>query len=251
MKGLLSVLFVILCQYRVFAQQTTFEGAETVYSTEMAGGITIHSNSWGVNFYTAKYLTGFTKLQYHFELVGMKSQRQYRIPVDNGGYYYGKLNSVLILRTSVGYMKEFLPRQSQKGISVSYILNAGLSSAFVKPVYLQIMLENNNVVDERYNPELHNTNNIKGRSMPFIGIDEMQYHPGLFLRTALGFDYGPRTSLVRGLEVGLAADIFAQPVSIMAYEEPNQYFATAFFSLVFGSRKYHGENKDSQIEFEE
>ena len=45
--------------------------------------------------------------------------------MDNGGYYYGKLNTVLVLRTSIGYMKEFIPKQSIKGVSVSYVFNLG------------------------------------------------------------------------------------------------------------------------------
>jgi hypothetical protein len=251
MRKLVLLIFIALSALLVKSQQTTFESAETVYSTEIGGGMTIHTSSWGVNFYMARFLTGFSKIQYHFELVGMRSQRQYRVPVDNGGYYYGKLNSMLILRTSVGYMKEFLPRQSLKGISVSYVLNAGLSHGFVKPIYLQIRKENNNVVDERYDPEKHNTNNIVGRSILFIGMDELAYHPGLFLRSALNFDYGGRSNTVRAIEVGLAADVFLKSIPIMAYEEPHQYFVTAFVSLEFGSRKYDGETKDNRVNFEE
>ena len=251
MRKLLLFTFIACAVLTVNAQQTTFEEAETIYSRESAGGVTAHTNSWGLNFYTARYLTGFTKIQYHFELVGMKSQRQYKIPVDNGGYFYGKLNSVMVLRTSVGYMKEILPKQSLKGISVSYVLNAGISHGFVKPIYLQIKKENNNVVDEKYNPEIHNTNNIVGRSMPFVGFDEIKYHPGLFLRTALNFDYGGRSNSVRAIEVGFAADIYVDAIPIMAFEDPHQYFLTAFVGLEFGGRKFDGETKENRAEFEE
>jgi hypothetical protein len=250
MKKLLTILFIVFGPIYLTAQETTFEEAETIYDSEMAGGITLHTSSWGVNFYTAKYLTGFSKLQYHFEFVGMKSQRQYRIPVGDGGYYYGKLNSVMILRTSLGYMKEFLPKQSLKGVSVSYVFNVGLSSAFVKPIYLQVRIENDNIIDERYNPEKHNTNNIVGRSTPFVGLDETAYHPGLFLRSALNFDYGGRSNSVRAIEVGLAADIYYEAIPIMAYEEPHQYFLTAFVGIEFGGRKFAGETKENRAEFE-
>lgn len=250
MRKRLCILFFALIPLLVHSQETTFEEAETVYSRESAGGVVLHTNSWGINFYTARYLTGFTKLQYHFEFVGLRSQRQYRIPVDNGGYYYGKLNSVMTLRTSLGYMKEFLPKQSLKGVSVSYVFNLGISNAFVKPVYLQIRLENNNINDERYDPEKHNTNNIVGRSMLFIGMDEMKYHPGVFTRFALNFDYGGRSNSIKSIEVGLAADVFVDPIPIMAYEERHRYFVTAFVGLMFGGRKYDGERKDNNMNFE-
>lgn len=250
MRKLFTAFFIALFCLTAKAQQTTFESSETVYSRETAGGLVLHSNSWGVNFYTARFLTGFSKIQYHFELVGMRSQRQYRIPVDNGGYYYGKLNTVMILRTSIGYMKEFIPKQSLQGVSISYVLNAGISHGFVKPVFLQVRKENDNVVDEKYDPEVHNTNNILGRSIIFVGLDETVYHPGLFLKTALNFDYGGRSNSVRAIEVGFAADIFINSIPIMAYEEPHQYFVTAFVAFQFGGRKYDGENKDNSINFE-
>jgi len=249
LKKLLNTFFIVLIGAGLQAQQTVFEESETVYSKETAGGILIHSNSWGVNFYKAKFLTGFTKIQYHFELVGMKSPRQYKVPVDGGGYYYGKLNSLLILRTSIGYMKEFIPKQSLKGVSISYVANAGLSHAFAKPVYLLIKKDNQNVVDERYDPDIHSTNNIVGKSYPFVGIDETKYYPGLFLRAALNFDYGGKSSSVRALEVGLSGDIYIEAIPMMAYEEPHQYFLTAFVSLQFGGRKFEGQNKDNEDEF--
>lgn len=250
MRKLLIGFFIALSHLGLLAQQTTMEESETVYSKETAGGLILHTSSWGVNFYMARFLTGFTKLQYHFEFVGLRSQRQYRIPVDNGGYYYGKLNSVMVLRTSMGFMKEFIPKQSLKGVSVSYVVNAGISHGFAKPVFLQVRKENNNITDERYDPEIHNTNNILGRSMPFVGLDEMKYHPGLFLRSALNFDYGGRSNSVRAIEVGFAADIFVDAIPIMAYEDPHQYFVTAFVSFQFGGRKYDGETKENSINFE-
>ncbi len=230
------------------AQQTIFEESETVYSKENAGGVTIHTNSWGFNYYHARFLTGFTKIQYHFEFVGMRSQRQTR--VTNANYFYGKLNTVYVGRTSVGFMKVFLPKQSLKGVSISYVLNAGISHGLEKPVYVKVRKENTNYVDERYDPEKHNSNNIEGRSNPFIGLDELDYHPGLFLRAALNFDYGGKSNNVRAIEVGIAADVFVDPVVIMAYEDPHQYFLTAFVGIEFGGRKYDGETKENSINLE-
>ena len=109
---------------------------------------------------------------------------------------------------------------------------------------------NNHIVDERYDPEIHNTNNIEGRSIPFVGLDEIEYNPGLFSRTALNFDYGGKSNFVRAIEVGLAADIYVKPIEIMAYEDPHQFFITAFVGLEFGGRKYDGENKDNSINLE-
>ena len=69
MKKLYSLFFIVSLALFATAQETTFEEGETIYHRETGGGITIHTSSWGINFYTAKFLTGFTKLQYHFEFV--------------------------------------------------------------------------------------------------------------------------------------------------------------------------------------
>lgn len=249
MKKLFIILFIVLTFIDLNAQQTVFEEGQTIYNKESAGGVLLHSNSWGVEFYKANYLNGFAKIQYLFELVGMKSPRQYKVPIDNGGYYYGKLNSMIILRTSIGYMKEFIPKQSIKGVSLNYIFNIGLSSGFAKPVYLQIKKDNDHIVDEKYDPDIHNTNNIVGKSYPFVGLDQTKYYPGLYLRGALNFDYGRKSHSVRAIEVGLSADIFFQGIPIMAYEDPHRYFLTAFVGLTFGKRKFAGQTKENEGDF--
>ena len=250
MKKLLLLSIIVCLAFFSNAQQTVFEQSETIYSRETAGGITLHTNGWGLNFYTAKFRTGFTKRLWHFELVGMTSARQYKIPVERGSYFYGKLNSVTFLRTSWGYQKVFIPRQSVKGISISYVLNVGITHGFAKPIYLKIRENNNNYTDQRYDPELHNRNNIVGRSAYYIGLDEIKYYPGLFLRTALNFDYGGKSNTVRAIEVGLAADLFAEGIPMMAFEEPRAYFFTAFVNFEFGSRKFDGQTKDNTEQFE-
>ena len=250
MKKLILLLLIALTANQIQAQQTVFEESETVYSKETAGGFTLHTNGWGINFYLGKYLTGFTKRLWHFELVSMTSPRQYKIPVDRGSYFYGKLNNVTFLRTSFGYQKDFLPRQSVKGITVAYVFNIGITHAFIKPVYLMIRQNNNNITDERYDPESHSRNNIVGRSPFYLGYSEMSYKPGLFVKGALNFDYGGKSNMVRAIEVGLAGDFFAAGIPMMAYEDPRQFFVTAFVNLEFGARKFDGQTRDNAADFE-
>ena len=197
-----------------------------------------------------KFLTGFSKRIYHFELVSMTSPRQYKIPVDRGAYFYGKLNNITFLRTSIGYQKDFLPRQSVRGITVAYVVNLGITHAFIKPVYLMIRKSNNNVVDEKYDPESHNRNNIVGRSPFYLGYSEMNYKPGLFAKAALNFDYGGKSNMVRALEVGVAGDFFASGIPMMAYEKPRNFFITAFVNVEFGARKFEGQTRENTPDFE-
>ncbi|MEQ8324183.1 MAG: hypothetical protein RIC15_09460 [Vicingaceae bacterium] len=250
MKKLVISTYIVLAALAVQGQQTVFEESETVYSKETAGGLTLHTNGWGLNFYLGTFTSGFTKMLWHAELVSMTSPRQYKIPVDRGAYFFGKLNSVTFLRTSWGFQKDFLPRQSVKGITVSYVFNAGITHAFIKPVYLMIRQPNNSITDERYDPESHSRNNIVGRSPFYLGYSEMSYRPGLFLKGALNFDYAGKSNMVRAIEVGVAGDFFATGIPMMAYEDPRQFFVTAFVNFEFGVRKFAGQTKENTPSFE-
>lgn len=247
-KLFLSVLLFL--PLSLWGQQTVFEEGQTVYEKESAGGIILHTNGWGVNYYMGKYLTAFKKRLYHFELVSMNTPKEIRVSANDNGrsYKYGKLNNLTILRTSFGVQNEFINKQSVKGVAVNYNYNIGISHGFAKPVYLIIShLSGNSVVytDERYDPEIHQQEDIVGRSSFYKGMDEIKYHPGLFLKFAMGFEYSRMSKLVRYMETGIAADLFVEPIELLAYNDPHQAFLTAYVTISFGKKKFAGENKDN------
>ena len=240
--------FFVFVPILVSGQQTVFEEAQTVYSSENVGGIIFHTNGWGATFYHAKYITGFTKRLYQIDLVGMKHPKEVKInsSFENGrNFIYGKQHSLTILRTILGYHREFINKQSVKGVSVSQVYNLGISHGLAKPVYLTVGIDTtaNQVilVDEKYDPEIHTPDNIYGKSSYFTGFSDMKYYPGLFVKFALNFEYSGVSNSVKALEAGIALDAFLDKIPIMAMNDNRQFYLTLYFSVLFGGKKYVGE----------
>ncbi len=232
----------------MLGQQTVFEEAQTVYSSENVGGIIFHTSGWGATFYHAKYTSGFTKRLYQIDLVGMKHPKEVKInsSFENGrNFIYGKQYSLTILRTILGFHREFINKQSVKGVSVSQVYNIGISHGLAKPVFLTVGIDTtaNQVilVDEKYDPEIHTPDNIYGKSSYFTGFSDMKYYPGLFAKFGLNFEYSGVTNSVKSLEAGIALDAFLEPVPIMAKNDNRQFYVTLYFSVLFGGKKFVGE----------
>lgn len=227
------------------SQETIFEEPSTIYRNEIAGGGVLHTAGWGINFRYAKFLTGFSKLAYELEIVGLKHPKEVKIPspYENNvkGYFYGKLNVVTLVRPSIGIHKIFIPKQSLKGVSIGHVFHIGPSLAFAKPVYLNVLIENNNIrrydrVIRKYDPQKHTIDNIYGRASYFNGLGEMKIYPGIFSKYALQFEYANQRDVVKTLEAGLAVDLYFKEIPIMAFADNRFFYANLFINIMFGKR---------------
>jgi len=240
------------------AQQTVFEETKVLYASEMAGGVILHTSGWGVNYYYAKNLTGFKKMVYEAELVGMKHEKEIKTLSDFHnirGYFYGKMNSLTILRTSIGIQKTFIPKQSIRGVAISIDYNIGISHGIVKPVYLSVRFSNNEpsqitdeIRDVKYDPDKHYPDNILGRSPIFKGLGDLKYYPGIYGKVGLNFEYSDESDFVKAVEVGLTADAFLRPIPMMAFNKNSQVFAAIYFNFIFGKKRKYGETGKTQSE---
>lgn len=227
-----------------FAQETTFEERTTAFSSERSGGIGMHTNGFHAFFRYGKYLTGFTKRVYEIEVGNIKHPKEIRSvnPLEDNlrGYIFGKKNPLYVIRPTIGFHKEFVPKQSLKGVSITYVTQFGPSLGLVKPVYLNIERMDNAgtriIVREKYDPEVHDQGQIYGRASFLNGFEEIKLYPGAFVKAGLQFDYGVAQEDLRALEVGLMADLYAKKVPIMAFTSNRQFYLNLYVSYMFGSR---------------
>lgn len=227
------------------AQETIFEEKTTTFSTEMYGGIGMHTNGFHASFRWGKYLSGFTKRIYEIEIANIKHPREVKSvsPFDDDmrGYVYGKKNALYTLRPNIGFHKVFVPKQSIKGVSIAYVTHIGASLGLAKPIYLTVEKqdERNNVyvVKEKFDPDEHQQGEIYGRASFFNGLDELKLYPGAFARAGLHFDYGSERESIRALELGLKADLFLEKVPIMAFATNRQFYLNIYLSIFFGARE--------------
>lgn len=213
---------------------------------ETSAGIMLHTQGWGLKFNKAYHKTAFKKRMITAEFLEMQSQKQIRTInpyfTNSKSYVYGKLNSVFILRTGYGIHRLLNRKPYWGGIELRYFYMGGLDLAIAKPVYLYILKPISpagyeySITEERYNPDEHFVDNIFGRASFTKGFNQLSFYPGAQVKVGLDFDYGVYNSKVKSLEVGVILDVFARPVPIMAFNDPNYYFLTFYFSFNFGKR---------------
>ncbi|MEI7725081.1 MAG: hypothetical protein WCK09_08240 [Bacteroidota bacterium] len=208
-------------------------------------GALLHTNGWGLKFRKGHNVAALRQFMWEIEFSTYKSSKEVRTinPYfsDSRSYFYGKLNYLWFLRGGVG-MQQILNRKPYwGGVQLSWIYYGGFSLGITKPVYLYIIHFNNGFTDyevkeEKYNPDLHNLDNIYGRGSFLAGFTQMGLHPGVYIKTGLDFEFGVRNRQINALEVGGIFDYSPIPVSIMAYNPRQSFFLTLYLSVMFGKR---------------
>ncbi len=229
------------------AQQTVYDEQRILYTKELHGGVIAHGDGWGANFFHGKHRTARSRRMLGIEVVGMKHPKEIKsfnpYYEDARGYFYGKLNSVLLFRPTWGRKELLTDKLRKSGVEVNYVWGIGPSIALLKPVYLQIgkpRLPYESIVVERYDPEVHYPDDIFGRASWFRGIEESTFMVGGFARFGLNFEHSGSASGIKALEVGGTIDAFPRRLPIMAGlegVENKQVFLELYISLQFG-RKY-------------
>lgn len=213
---------------------------------ENAFGVFLHNRGLGI-----MYRHGWQKTYKYKNIVDVsltyirhpKEVRSYTISFQNNkSYYYGKLNAFWQLRPVFGGRKTLFPKKRDNGAEISWVWGAGFSLGLAKPVYLKVRrLTADGVyidVEERYNPDEHNVNNIYGGASWFKGIDELKAYPGLHLKTGFYFDFTTRKGFMIGGELGVAADAFLQEIPIMATETNQSIFTLLYLNVFIGKKKF-------------
>ncbi len=247
MRSTLILFLLLLNGTAVLAQQTIYEETRVPYKRELYGGILLHGDGWGVHFYHAKYNTARDRRLLGIEVVGMKHPKEVKsfnpYYEDARGYFYGKSNALLILRPTYGRKLQLTDKIRRSGAEVNFIWGIGPSIGLLKPVYLQIgkpdRIPYENIAVERYDPAIHDVQNIYGRATWFNGVGEIKPYLGGFGRVALSFEYSTETTGLKGLEVGAMVDVYQKTVPIMAELEGvrnKQFFFQFYLALQFGKK---------------
>lgn len=247
----ITALLTFLVALPALAQSVYDDEGRTLYSKEIYGGPIAHGDGWGGQIWFGKYRTASDRRMLGFEIVGMKHPKEIKsynpYYEDSRGYFYGKLNSVLVLRPGYGHKYRITEKIRKSGVEFNFLWSVGPSLALLKPVYLQIGYRvddkdgppYDSIVEERYDPDKHTASNIYGRASWFRGFNEMGIEPGVFGRLALNFEYAGDNTGIRAIEVGSTVDAYGHELPIMAELDGvvnKQFFLEFYLSLLFGSK---------------
>lgn len=246
MKKFVSIFFFLLVASTIFGQETIFEEKRTIYKRENSYGLVLHTSGWGITYRYGLYTTGFTRRIIEGEIVGIKHPKEtksYSSIFDNSnGYKYGKLNSVILFKSSYGMQNTFISKQSVRGIAIAYILNGGITFGYAKPNYLEVIFidEVTGILGstiEKYDPNKHSQGDIIGKSSLFRGLFEGKFYPGINGKFGLNFESSKQADRINSIEVGATLDLFLQEIPIMANDANSQYYFNLYLAITFGSKK--------------
>jgi hypothetical protein len=217
------VLALCLLPASLFAQlDTEADFKRTVYTNDYSFGVMLHTRGYGVNFRRQYYLDGYNRQGWELDMVNIRHEKEVNIynPFDNSarGFVYWKLNSLYALRA--GYVRSYtlLDKTDQGTVAFDLFWSSGASLGLLKPVYLEIYKEVGNgsftLSTERYDPAVHDFNDIYGRSSFFEGFGEMSLRPGVYLKTGAVFDFNILDRRVTTLELGAILDVYSDVLPI-------------------------------------
>jgi len=207
-------------------------------------GILLHTNGWGARLRKGKNITFLRQRLWELEYSTYKSPKEIRAInpyfADAKSYFYGKLNTVSFIRGGMGFQRILNSKPYWGGVQLSAIYYGGVSVGLAKPVYLYIIkvlsAYDYMIQEERYNPEIHTLENIYGRGSFLSGITEISFHPGIYLKGGLEFEYGTKNRRINSIEAGATFDFSPLPIAIMAYNPEQSFFLTLYLSFSLGKR---------------
>jgi len=247
MRSLLPTALLVLALTPLRAQQTIYDETRVLYRKELQGGLTIHGSGWGVNFFHGRHRTAKDRRLLGIGIVGMKHPKEIKsfnpFYEDSRGYFYGKANSLMLVRPMYGHKHQITDKIRHGGVEVNWLWAIGPSLGLAKPVYLQVGRPDSypydSIVIERYDPVAHDVQNIYGRATWFRGVGEMRVYPGGHGRFGFNFEHAGQASGIKALEVGASVDVFPVEIPIMAEVEGvrnKRVFFEFYLSLQFGKK---------------
>lgn len=159
-------------------------------------------------------------------------------------YKYGKVNNFYVLKLGYGVRRLIAGKPDPGTVSIHWVYAGGLSLCFLKPYYLDVVMENGVMKSIHYDeepqfflPSPANQMRIIGRSNYFEGINKTKMIPGIYAKTGLHFDVAAFRKRKLAIETGLGGELYIKKIPIMANVKAYPYVLNAYLSFQFGYRK--------------
>lgn len=249
----------ILCFFMVFtlsaqAQEEDGPPKLVLHDRERVTHLGFQTNGWGLGTdFFSKGKDAYTYFKWGADLQFYRHEKEVKSFSQDPqarAYYYGKENSLFLFRPGFGMNHEFAEKLRKSGVQLSYFWTVGPDIGFVKPVYLQILYPSTipgryELRAEKFDPNLHYIDNIYGRAPNLMGLNETRIQLGMFFKGGLRFEYSNHETYMKGVEIGVSADVFPKRIEIMSQEVLDRYhdhaknhflFLAPYVKFFFGTK---------------
>lgn len=159
---------------------------------------------------------------------------------NSSAYVFGKVNRAYMLRMLAGKQLSLSERRDRKSVGLKCNLQAGLSLAYLAPVYVDLLYIDNAAAyyrPTRYNPLIHQQARIGGRSGFTYGLGEGTPRPGLHLRAGLEARWGNYQNDFKSLGCGVMFDVFPKDLPIFYAGDNQALFSSFYLTFALGSNR--------------
>ena len=239
-KPVLVILFSL--PTLLFSQELADTTYDLVYPSNYSLGIHFNTAGWGVYGELGRQKNYKYDNTYGFSVSNIRHKNEFKISGATGtrSYYYKKINSFVVLRPSFGGNLLLFEAKREDGIGVYFKWRIGPAFGFLKPVYLDIIKQQNigiNPIPEKYNPDIHENAVIEGKARWTKGVSEGNFEFGAATKAGFNFNFAKDKSAISGGEVGFMVDYFpVREVKLMYGANNFRLFSAFYLQFELGSR---------------
>ncbi len=206
-------------------------------------GVQLRTNGYGAFYELGKRKSARYTNLYSIELTEIKHPKEEKTGGDNffsNSYVYGKQNN--FYQAKLGFGQQYILGQkgNKNGVAVTLSVSGGVAVGLLKPYYLDVENAQGNGESIKYDDDstlFLSPSNIYGATGFTKGWKEVKVKPGVFVKSALRFDFGRYNESVQALEIGLSAEGYSQKIPILVRNDPKQLFVQMHIAFVFGGRR--------------
>ncbi|UAY50759.1 hypothetical protein [Ferruginibacter albus] len=220
------------------------------YKKHTLFGLMLHTNGYGAFMEMGRAQSIRKSLLFQLQISELKDPREEKVSGISDfsflPYIYGKINFFYPVRLGVQQQYLLGNKANKNGVSVTANVGGGLSLGLLRPYYVQVGRIDTSQQQIYYDKDIKYNSPDSSRFVngPILGgpdlgkgWNELKMTPGLYLKTAVRFDYGKYNEVISALEVGLIGEFYTKKIPLMVYQPQKQFFLTGYITLMFGSRK--------------
>ncbi len=228
------------------------------YAVHLFGG-KLNSHGYGLYYRFSKSLTdrlrGFIESEYNyqFSLKEIKIRDSYV----NKSFVFGKTHSVHNFKLGLGGSYALYQKRDKNSISIHATVSGGAIFGFSKPIYYEVidsLIYQNGIFtpystkNVKFDPNVQSTPlDILSKAPFLVGLDEVKFHPGMYIKAGVLFDFSRDIQRVKALEAGVVLDYYIRPVEIMSKQQ-NSFFFSVYIAYYFGGKYNPQLNKEYRKE---
>lgn len=238
----IGYILLSLITFQTYSQEIEKGNAKLLLTKDFQVGLNFNTIGWGLAFDMAKQKNVNYKRTFGLVLTNVRHQKELKIVGTSGsrGYYFGKVNSLVALRLTVGGNYKLYKAKREAGVEIHYKWRLGPSFGLIKPVYLEIDKWANGVlihVPERYNPDVHYTGTIYSSTNWFKGVGESSVKTGIFAKTGFDFNFATYRTGISGGEIGIMADYYPiSEIEILHKQTEQKVFVSLYLQFNLGKK---------------